>query len=201
MLYSSFTRARRFFSPFYLLPILILLLAGCGQNADASQPLTSTGGVGATNCDIQVSWALGYRSLKELKQARELDLAVQGTFTALQSTQGQFSSGDLSTEFSFVPNKVLLDPQQLSQAEITIHQTGGRSNNTLHQVCGDPLFQIGEEAILFLRQFSPGQYLVIGGPSGRFAVRKGFVQPNNDEGVKLPANLTEQQFYTMLQQV
>jgi hypothetical protein len=39
----------------------------------------------------------------------------------------------------------------------------------------------------------------MGGPSGRFEVRKGLVQPVNNEGVKLPSSLTEQQFYIMLQ--
>lgn len=155
---------------------------------------------------MQASWAMGYRSLKELKQATALDLAVRGTFTAIQGTQGQApSSGSsdlLSTDFSFTINKVLLDPHHLfnSSSSVTIHQTGGRVGSTLHQVCDDPLFRIGEEAILFLHQFSPGQYFVMGGPSGRFEVRQDLVEPVNDEGVKLPAGLNEQQFYIMLQE-
>lgn len=148
-----------------------------------------------------------YETLGELKRATALDLAVQGVFTTILSTQGQEnpssgSNGPISTNFSFTISKVLLDPHHLltsSPTHITIHQTGGWQGNTLHQVCGDPLFRISEGTILFLHQFSPGQYLVIGGPSGRFEVHHGFVQPVNDEGVKLPPNLTEQQFDALLQ--
>lgn len=46
---------------------------------------------------------------------------------------------------------------------------------------------------------SAGQYFVAGGPSGRFEVHNGLVQPVKDEGVRLPAGLTEQQFYALLQ--
>jgi len=149
-----------------------------------------------------------YESLGELKHATALDLAVQGTLTTQLRTQGQMnptggSNGPLSTDFSFTISKVLLDPHHLLTrfpAPITIHQTGGWFGSTLHQVCGDPLFRVGEGAVLFLHQFGPGQYFVIGGPSGRFEVRHGFVQPVNDEGVHLPPNLTEQQFETLLQQ-
>ncbi|MEO6888691.1 MAG: hypothetical protein ABI456_05905 [Ktedonobacteraceae bacterium] len=140
-----------------------------------------------------------YASLKELKRAEGLDLAVQGTFTTILNTQG---SGPPSTDFSFVISKVLLDPHHLLKypsASITIHQIGGWQGNTLHQACGDPLFQVGEKAILFLHQGSPGQYFVIGDPSGRFEDHRGIVQPVNDGGVQLPSNLTEQQFYALLQ--
>jgi hypothetical protein len=155
---------------------------------------------------MEASWAMGYKSLKELKRAAAMDLAVQGTFTAIQSTEGQASSGGsnglLATDFSFMISKVLLDPHhalKTSPASIIIHQTGGRSGGTLHQVCDDPLFRVGEEAILFLHQFSPGHYFVIGGPSGRFEVDNGRVQPVNNEGVKLSPGLTVQQFYALLQ--
>jgi hypothetical protein len=196
----------RYSLPFCLLSGVLLLLASCGQNATAGQTSVQVGGTSAQGCDIEVSWAMGYGSLKELKRATALDLAIQGTFTTIQSTQGQAppsrQNGPLTTDFSFLISKVLLDPHHLlnsSSSTITIHQTGGRLGNTLHQVCDDPLFRVGEEAILFLHQFSPGQYFVMGGPSGRFEVRKGLVQPVNNEGVKLPSGLTERQFYIMLQ--
>jgi len=174
-------------------------LASCGQNAAAGQTAAQVGGTPSQGCDIEVSWAMHYGSLKGLKRAAGLDLAVQGTFTTILNTQG---SGLISSDFSFVTSKVLLDPQHLlkrSSASITIHQSGGWQGNTLHQVCGDPLFQVGEKAILFLHQGSPGQYFVIGGPSGRFEDHRGIVQPVNDGGVQLPSNLTEQQFYALLQ--
>ncbi|MBA2288474.1 MAG: hypothetical protein H0W02_23605 [Ktedonobacteraceae bacterium] len=176
-----------------------LLLAGCGQNATARQTSTRVGRAPSQSCDIEVDWAMHYGSLKGLKRAEGLDLAVQGTFTTMLNTQG---SGPPSSDFSFVIGKVLLDPHHLLKrpfTSITIHQIGGWQGNTLHQACGDPLFQVGEKAILFLYHGSPDQYFVIGGPSGRFEDHNGIVQPVNAQGVQLPSNLTEQQFYALLQ--
>lgn len=201
-------------APFWRYPRLVcflssvlLLLASCGQNATAGQTSAQVGRISAQSCDIEVSWAVGYGSLKELKRAEGLDLAVQGTFIKILNTQGQFSlangqNGPLTTAFSFVISKVLLDPHHLLKsisASIAINQMGGWQGNKLHQICDYPLFSLGEEVILFLHQSSSDQYSAIGGPSGRFEVRKGLVQPVNGEGVKLPPGLTEQQFYTLLQ--
>ena len=180
----------------------ILLLASCGQNAVTGQTSARVGGTSAPVCDIEVSWAKFYGSLTELKQATGLDLVVQGTFTAMR---GDASSGarstPLMTNFSFTISKVLLDTHHLSNrsASITVRQTGGSIGDTVHQVCDDPLFHVGENAILFLHQSDAGQYFVVGGPSGRFEVHDGLVQPVNDEGVRLPTGLTEQQFYALLQ--
>ncbi|HEX7734608.1 MAG TPA: hypothetical protein VF458_07090 [Ktedonobacteraceae bacterium] len=156
---------------------------------------------------MQANWAMSYSSLHELKHASALDLAVQGTFTKIVRTQGQFAPSNgqdalLSTDFSFAVSKVLLDSHHApgnAPANFTVHQSGGWLGGTLHQVCDDPLFQAGEEAVLFLHEFQPGQYYVMGGPSGRFEVRGGLVQPVNDEGVKLPANLTTARFYALFQ--
>ncbi len=181
---------------------LLVLLAGCGVNAGAFQ----TGGVPAQRCSIEVSWAKGYHSLAELKHAPELDLAVQGKITAVTATTDH--EPDVSTDFTFTITSVLLaahqhpkglvsrDGEPAQTSSLTIHQGGSEGC----QVSDDPLFQIGDEAILFLHQFSPGHYYVIGGPSGRFVVRDGLVQPINDEGVKLSSSTTEEQFDAMVQQ-
>ena len=182
-----------------LLSGVLVLLASCGQNADAGQ----AGAQSACKPDhivgVAASWTKGYSSLKGLKQ--DADLGVQGHFTTVVDTSTD-SPGLVFTDFTFTITKVLWDPHHQipgSTGSVTIHQTGGCIGNTLYKVDDDPLFQIGEEAILFLHQFSPGQYYVIGGPSGRFEVRKGLVQPVNDEGVQLPSDLTAQQFYALLQ--
>ncbi|WP_329499368.1 hypothetical protein [Kitasatospora herbaricolor] len=47
---------------------------------------------------------------------------------------------------------------------IVIRQTGGKNI----QSEDDALFQQGEQAVLFLREFAPGKYAVISGPNGRF---------------------------------
>nr|BBH93026.1 hypothetical protein KTA_12250 [Thermogemmatispora argillosa] len=62
----------------------------------------------------------------------------------------------------------------------------------------DPLFQIGDEAVLFLRPFRPGHYLVVGGPSGRFRLHNGLITPFTEQGVKLSWPLTEEEFRAAL---
>lgn len=179
----------------------LLLFSGCGQNANGGQTSAQTNGVSTQRCGLEVSWAIFHSSLKELKRATSLDLAVQGKFTAIIATAHQ--TDPISTDFSFAISKVLLNPHSMLQnagTSITIHQTGGWRGDTLCQVSDDPLFRVGEEAILFLHQSSSGRYFVDGGPSGRFEVRDGLVQPVNDEGIKLPPATTEQVFYTMLQE-
>ena len=181
-----------------LLPGVLLLLASCGQNADAGQASAQSACKPDHIVGVEASWTKGYSSLKGLKQ--DADLGVQGHFTAVVDTPTD-SSGLVYTDFTFTITQVLWDPHHqipASASSITIRQTGGCIGDTLYRVDDDPLFQIGEEAILFLHQFSPDQYYVIGGPSGRFEVRNGLVQPVNDEGVKLPSDLTEQQFYALL---
>jgi hypothetical protein len=90
-------------------------------------------------------------------------------------------------------------PLALLSASISLHCVEGVLGLFQTNAIETTVELVGEEAILFLHQFSPGQYFVMGGPSGRFEVRKGLVQPVNNEGVKLPSSLTEQQFYIMLQ--
>src|SRR5258708_4515529 len=109
----SLTPFWRYSLLFCLLSVVLVLLASCGQNTTAAgQTSAKAGGTSAQSCDIEVSWAMGYGSLKELKRATALDLAVQGTFTTIQNTQGQASSngqnGPLTTDFSFKISKVLL---------------------------------------------------------------------------------------------
>lgn len=185
---------------FCLLLSSFLLLAGCGQNAGGGQTVAQTKGLPAQHCGLEVSWAMFYTSLKDLKRTPSLDLAVQGKFTDIIATSQQ--TDPISTDFSFAISKVLLNPHRMPQnagSSLTIHQNGGWRGGTLCQVSDDPLFRIGEEAILFLHQFGPGSYFVDGGPSGRFEVRNDLVQPVNDEGVKIPHTTTEQAFYAMLQ--
>jgi len=185
---------------FCLLSSFFLLLTGCGKNTTATGMVSTQSGCAALHTEfMEVDWARGYSSLKELKQIT--DPGVQGHFTAIAGTSSE-GQGLFFTDFTFTITRVLWDPQHQIQnktGSITIHQTGGCTQDTFYKVSDDPLFRIGEAAILFLHQYSPGHYAVDGGPSGRFVVRKGIVQPINGEGVKLPAGTTEQQFYTMLQ--
>src|SRR5487761_1710802 len=73
-------------------------------------------------------------------------------------------------------------------------QTGGTVNGHVAQIADDPLFKVGERVVLFLHEYSPGRYFVVGGPSGRFELQAdGTVRPFNDEGVRMTA-MSEEAF-------
>jgi hypothetical protein len=158
------------------LVLSLIALAGC----TSSQPPQSSTNVHVVSLDA--SWAKLYHSITDLKQAA--DLVVQGTVTQVQQTVSSTDGTPPSTDFLFTVSKVLQDPaHRLHGTTLTLHQTGELVGNTLYQVDDDPLFQTGEQSILFLHEYQPGFYFVIGGPSGRFVIQKGTVKPINAEGV------------------
>ncbi|MFL6116488.1 MAG: hypothetical protein ACJ786_34795, partial [Catenulispora sp.] len=64
----------------------------------------------------------------------------------------------------------------------------------------DPVFTVGEAATLFLHEYEPGKYYVIGGPNGRFKTTNkaktgpagsDTVTPLNAETVKFTGNLDQ----------
>lgn len=168
----------------------ILLLSGC---TSASQPAQ---GQKMTTVTIYPSWSRLYQDLKSLKH--DSDVAVSGTITGISKTIP--SSSLVMTDFTFLIHKTLWDPhKRINGTSLIVQQEGGVTNNTRYVAEDDPLFQVGEEAVLFLHEFSPGNYYVMGGPSGRFLIRGGIVKPINNEGISLPSNLSESTFYTEIQ--
>ncbi|MCZ2402703.1 hypothetical protein IV498_05765 [Paenarthrobacter sp. Z7-10] len=126
-----------------------------------------------TGAGIGVSWATGYYNLHDLKA--HSTIAVQGRFTRLV---GQNSLKTIPlTDFEFTVDQVLHDPGNLvnTGAKLTVRQTGGTVNGVVQQTSDDPLFQISERNVLFLKQASPGLFYVIGGPTGRFEITNGTV--------------------------
>jgi hypothetical protein len=147
---------------------------------------------------MAASWAHSYRDLKSLK--RDADIAVAGTITSVAGTSSD-TVGVVATDFVFSINQSIFNPHgQALGATITIHQTGGIVGNTRYEMEDDPLFQTGEQVVLFLHEYSVGHYNVIGGPTGRFEVRNGVVQPVTGGGVQLASSTSLDAFVMMIQQ-
>lgn len=140
--------------------------------------------------NLDASWANLYQSVTDLKS--HSDVAVSGHFAKILD-QTSDETGIPYTDFGFVVETVLFDPGKKVEGVggiLRVHQTGGVVANVTKQIGDDPLFKVDERAALFLREYKPGFFMVIGGPSGRFQVsRSGEITPMNPSGVKFVGSL------------
>jgi hypothetical protein len=138
---------------------------------------------------LEASWSIGYHDLKSLKAASAV--VIEGTISAVARVTLDTATNIPYTDFTVSIDKVVFDPQgRVHGATTIVHQTGGIVNGTLYQVDDDPLFQIGERVVLFLHEYDPGKYYVVGGPTGRFEVRLGIVSAASTGGVALLPSTT-----------
>jgi hypothetical protein len=136
----------------------LILLNGASLWSNQSRPSV---------VQLDASWAKAYRSFAELKQ--DADIAVDGSIDRTISVTRD-TNGLVYTDFALSIDAVAYNPSKAPVSrEIVVHQTGGVIGSTLYEVTDDPLFQSGERVILFLQQYSPGHYFVIGGPTGDLA--------------------------------
>lgn len=145
---------------------------------------------------LDASWAKGYTSIAALKQ--DADLAVDGTIGRVIAVTKD-SKNLVFTDYALEVRSVAFNRKRISVApEIVVHQTGGTVGNTRYEVTDDPLFNAGEHVVLFLQQYSPGHYFVIGGPTGRFEVQNGLVKAFSPDGVNLGTTVTEDSFLSTI---
>ncbi len=167
------------------LALALLVVTGC---APASQ--RSTQSASGQQVFMGASWAESYPDLHSLKNAS--DLVVLGTFTRATQEPQADSHSPVFTDFDFTVTRILANPKKSGiLGNITIHQTGGTVNGLLYQFDSDPLFQVGEQAVLFLRQYAPNQFFVIGGPNGRFEVKNGLVTPAKANRIQFAPRVLE----------
>ncbi len=154
----------------------LLAVSACSQQASGQPPAYTK------TVNMQVSWAIMYNDVKSAKDAS--GLVVLGTIESVKNVTNS-GNGLVSTYFVFKIEQTVIDTHHLLQgATIIVHQTGGITNGTKYEVSDDPLFQINERALLFLRIYQPGYAFVVGGPSGRFIVENNLVKPRfNAEGM------------------
>jgi hypothetical protein len=135
--------------------------------------------------EMHASWAVRYTATSQL--LADSNVVVAGHFTAVLSQGAAPSTGIPFTNFTFAVDKVFHDPgSRVTSLNglLVIHQTGALSGNVTTDLDDDPLFEVGHSAVLFLREYQPGQFAVVGGPQGRYLVSSsGLVSPFNSETV------------------
>jgi hypothetical protein len=125
----------------------IVFLSGCSSGSSHGQTVTTV--------TLSASWTRLYHDIKSLKH--DSDVVVSGTVTGISNTDT--SQTPVMTDFIFQVHQTLWDPHnRIHDTNLIVRQTGGVANGTRYVIQDDPLFQIGQKAVLFLYEFSPGFY-------------------------------------------
>jgi uncharacterized lipoprotein YehR (DUF1307 family) len=139
---------------------------------------------------LDASWSEGFQSLSDMRKAS--DLIVSGEVVGVDKvTKHVLGEPRWGTEYLFLTDyKFRVDRviKGASESLIVIRQTGAEGKQ---EVTDDPLFRIGQQAVLFLRTGDSGTYMVAGGPQGRFIVLGGKVYSLNHvrSSVTVPESL------------
>ncbi len=122
---------------------------------------------------VFTSWAVGYSSTADL--GAHADLVVVGTNSSVASEgPDQFSPSVAATRYVVSVDRFVKGSGNKS---IVVKQTGGRLGNVRQVVEDDPQMVVGQRYLLYLALVPDGpyagDYFVLGGPQGRFAVDAG----------------------------
>lgn len=137
---------------------------------------------------IDASWATYYSTMAKLRASA--DIVVRGTieqaFPAVENKKPGEADGYYTTDFRVNVTGDLLNRHDNNvNSALIVTQTGGvaKAYGVVYETRDDPLFNVGDDVILFLIQYAPGKYRVSGGPSGRFSVTSGSVSAIVKDGV------------------
>ncbi|MBE0481460.1 MAG: hypothetical protein IBX68_10840 [Dehalococcoidia bacterium] len=144
-----------------LLVVLIAVPMLAGMTACGGPPNAAQDSDEVWRSETGVSWARAYGGFEDL--GGSADLIVLGTVGKAIAEEEAFE-GVYFTVFSFDVHEVLKGKEV---QVILIDQTGAVGKQELRD---DPLLYPGDRYILFLREWEPDRYFVLGGPQGRFRV-------------------------------
>jgi len=120
-------------------------------------------------------YKMKYKSIKQLTNDKQVDLIISGKILSEEAYKKYSTSGSghglVHTNFTVKVNAILSGDTE--GETVQVHRTGGLINNKLYLQEEDPLPIIGDRCILFLHEFEPGNYFVVGGPQGRFPIMNG----------------------------
>lgn len=117
---------------------------------------------------LTASYSYNYVSVEELCEASDLVAAIRVTDTA-----------DFYETIDNIPmseyQAAVLDAAQkdFDELDISIKMTGGISKSGRRmEIADDPLMEVGDEYLVFLKENQDGTYRILGGPAGRLIYNK-----------------------------
>ena len=124
-----------------------------------------------SNLKYMILFWEGYESVEPMAQAPEVDVIVRGT---IKDVEYEGLGSNVESKYLFKPHWVVKGLSTLRA--IWVYQSGGITPlGETYVAFGDPLMQVGDFLILFLHEWAPRKYYVVGGPQGRFMVQGGQV--------------------------
>jgi len=129
--------------------------------------LTSQSTYKNTKVYAAASWYYGYGNLKELVKESDIIAIVRIGDKVEEWEQNNIP---LTTY-----NAIVIDPivNSIKGENIGITITGINNGKSHFEIMDDPLFQMGEEFLIFARKNDWGTYTILGGPQGRFKHQNG----------------------------
>lgn len=144
-----------------LLALTTISLAACGagdtSTADASDDQTKT-------VSLTASYPKTYKTLNELVASSDAIVvgSVVGSAPAAPIDGLPFTDAQIQV-------KNWLKQDGVPAKTITIHQTGGVLDGVNYLSDEDPLLEVGETEVFYLKKIPEG-YMTVGGPTGRLNV-------------------------------
>ena len=149
----------------------------------------------------QASWPIRYATIAEI--TKDADLIVVASVNSIVGTK-EVGPELITTQFELTVDDVIKGSSP-SGSKIIIQQTGGTVGEKSIRVSDDPLLQNDIKYILFLREFEPQKYVIVGGPQGRFIVQNGkvysmivVVSPKDKAGLGVIAGMDFSKFITAI---
>ena len=191
-----YARASRWTLPLFLVPLLAAPSACTRADGGPSEEKPSAPATPPV-VEMGASWAEYYNSMADLKA--HSDIAVLGSVSSI-SPPALPSQGPVYQMVTLAVERTLWTRSHdtARPASVTFEQTGGTYQGVTYQVEDDPLFHVGDHAILFFTEYSPGKYRVSGGPTGRFGIVGGQVKPTVPDGVPVTPGTAEASFIATL---
>lgn len=147
--------------------ICVFLLAAISVTAVITISYSPTETVTST-----ASWAMGYGSIKALTNGA--DVIVMGNVVSGNTYKNYYGDNDFIVYTNYTIAVTQVYKGKVAD-HIIVKQTGGKIDDKTYEIVDDPLLPSNTQMILFLKQFGPESYFIIGGPQGRFHVIDGKV--------------------------
>jgi len=121
---------------------------------------------------MDVSWTYAYKDINEMTE--KADLVIVGkAISSISYRESADPFTSIWTDYTVRGDKVIKG--KVDEPNIILHQTGGKIGSETQYIRDDPLIEEGTTMLLFLKQYEPNKYYILGGPQGRFVVEQGKV--------------------------